>query len=200
MAEPLRLISIAAVMFGISLVPGPAAAYCLAAGLDVRRGFSVAAAAGVTLGKLTHLMVAALGAFWVARLHGGIRAAMLLLAAAFMTLQALRRWQREDDTGWGDAPSDARSRLLQGFAISVLNPQSLATAVAVFPLFLRVEGSIGEVVTLMAAALFGVFAAYMIYEVVAAVAARRLDSRSQGRVVGATYILAALGLAAIAVV
>ena len=71
---------------------------------------------------------------------------------------------------------------------------------AVFPLFLRVEGSIGEVVALMAAALFGVFAAYMIYEVVAAVAARRLDSRSQGRVVGATYILAALGLAAIAVV
>lgn len=200
MSEPLLFISFAAVMFGISLVPGPSAAFCLAAGLDVRSGFSIAAAAGVSLGKLTHLVVAALGAFWVTRLPAEVRGAMLLAAAIYMVVQGLRRWRRSSSTGWGDVSSGSRSRLLQGFAISVLNPQSLASAVAIFPLFLSADASMFDVLSLTIAATVAVFAAYMLYEVVAVIAARRLNPRSQVRVVGATYMLAAAGLAVIALV
>lgn len=200
MLEPLRLVSFAALMFGISLVPGPAAAYCLAAGLDVRSGFSIAAAAGVTMGKLTHLVVAALGAFWITRLHGAVRGAMLLAAAVFMVVQGVRRWRRNEADGWSDHPSGTSSRLLQGFGVSVFNPQSLASAVAVFPLFLSPEATMVDVLSLTLAATVAVFAAYVLYEGVAVLAARRLDARSQVRVVGATYMLAAAGLAVVAVI
>ncbi|NND02629.1 MAG: LysE family transporter [Acidimicrobiia bacterium] len=198
MLEPLRLVSFAALMFGISLVPGPAAAYCLAAGMDLRSGFSVSAAAGVTLGKLAHLVVAAVGAFWVTRLPGAVRVTMLLFAAAFMVVQGLRRWRRGDSHAPSGQSTGGSSRLLQGFAVSVFNPQSLASAVALFPLFLTPDSTAIDVASLTAVATLAVFVAYMLYEIVAAMVARRLDSRSQVRVVGATYMLAAVGLAVIA--
>lgn len=200
MVEPLRLVSFAAVMFGIALVPGASAAYCLAAGLDQRHSFTFAAAAGVTLGKLTHLAVAALGAFWVAQLHAGVRIGMLAAAAAFMLVEGMRRWLGLSVKPTNGASSVSSSAMVQGFAVSIVNPQSLASALAVFPLFVSVETSTLGVVSLLASATIAVFAAYVIYEGVAAMAVRRLTARSQTRVVGATYILAATGLALAAVI
>ena len=194
MPEAVALISFAAGVFGIALVPGPAAAFCLAAGLESRRGLSFAAAGGVALGKAVHLSIALAGAVSVAQLHAGFRAVMLLVAALVMVVQGLRRWRRPaaaDDVRLVIATS---SRLAQGFAISAINPQSLASAIAVVPLFVSESTSTVGALSMLLGGSVAAFAAYVIYEAVAVLAVRRLTWRLQLRLVGATYLVAATGL------
>lgn len=198
MPEPVQLATFVAVMFGTALVPGPAAAYCLAAGLEMRTGMSFAAAGGVALGKLVHLGIASAGAFWVAQLHPGFRTATLGMAAAVMIGQGVRRWW-QPTAGHRPLLAPNSSRLAQGFAISVINPQSLASSVAVLPLFVSSSTPTLVALSLVATGTVAVFAAYLVYEGAAVVAVRHLSARSQTRVVGATYVVAAAGLGLAAV-
>lgn len=200
MPDGVTLISFAVVMFGVALVPGPAAAYCLAAGLELRHGLSFAAAGGVALGKLVHLVVALAGAVSVAHLHSGFRTGMLAVAALFMIVQGARRWRRPEPDRESGPVVRASSRLTQGFGVSVINPQSLASAVAVVPLFVSESTSTLGALSLILGAGLAVFAAYVIYEAAALLAVRRLTDRLQTRLVGATYLLAASGLALAALI
>ena len=202
MPNPVVLASFAAALFAAALIPGPAAAYCIAAGMESRSGVSLLAPLGVALGKLVHLSVAVLGAVWLAGIPSAARIVPLAAAAGFMVVEGVRRWRTAQlatsSITYGPVP---RRRLLwRGFMVSVANPQSLASSVAIVPLFAGAGLSAAGLVAMLAAGTVGVLLAYGSYEVSAALVSRRMGDVALGRLVGATYMAAATGLAVLAAV
>lgn len=202
MLDLVVMASFAAALFAAALVPGPAAAYCVAAGLERRHGLSLWAPAGVALGKLVHLSVAALGAMWLVRLPRVVRFGLLGMAAAYMVVEGLRRWRLADR-----APGAAAARqrpahhvAWRGFLISVANPQSLASSLAILPLFAPAIGSGLAWVMLLVSGAIGVTLSYLLYELLARMVAGRVGDRVMRRMAGATYLLAGGAMAALAVV
>ena len=202
MLDLVVMASFAAALFVAALVPGPAAAYCVAAGLERRHGLSLWAPAGVTLGKLVHLSVAALGAMWLVRLPRVVRFGLLGMAAAYMVVEGLRRWQLADRVLDASTANHrpAHHVAWRGFLISVANPQSLASSLAILPLFAPAIDSGMEWAMLLGAGAFGVALSYLLYELLARMVAGRVGDRALRRMAGATYLLAGGAMAALAVI
>lgn len=190
-------------MFAVSLTPGPAAAFCIAVGLEEHDRSAVWAPVGVSLGKLTHLALAAVGASWINELPSTFRLTVLGTAVIYLMWQGYRHWtQRTALIHHHDSRRGPRAFhiVADGFAVAAANPESLASSVAILPLFVRSETSSGGLAALVAVGTVAVFLAYSLYESIAVTLAHRLTSRSQNRLVGATYLAAAAGLFAIAVI
>ena len=202
MPNPMVLASFTAALFAAALIPGPAAAYCIAAGIDSRSGVSLLAPLGVALGKLVHLSVALLGAVWLAGVPGLVRIVLLVGAALFMVVEGVRRWRTAQPADGSVARgSMPRHKLLwRGFLVSLANPQSLASSIAIVPLFSGFGLSGAGWIAILAAGTAGVLLAYASYEVVAALVSRRMGDVVLGRVAGATYLAAATGLTVLAAV
>jgi len=201
--DPIVFAAFAAVLFALSLTPGPSAAYCIAVGIEDHDRSAVWAPVGVSLGKLVHLVLAALGATWINELPRVLQNSILLLAGLYLLWQGYRHWSQR--VALVDHHSErsgvhAVHVVGDGFLVAVGNPESLASSVAVLPLFVGADTSGAGLAALVTLGTGAVFLAYLLYEAIAVSLARRLSGRSQNRLVGATYIAAAGGLAAIAVV
>ncbi len=201
--EPVAVISFAAVLFVVSLTPGPAAAYCLAVGIEEHGRSALWAPAGVTLGKLVHLGVAAVGAVSLADVAAPIRRGILLAAVFYLLWEGFRHWthrtERSRQIGQRSGPH-AFHIVTDGFLVSVANPESLASSLAIVPLF-AVAGMTGpDWVLLVGAGGVAVMAAYTLYEAIAHFISHRLAATTLNRVVGATYVAAATGLAIVATI
>lgn len=199
MSDLVVMASFAAALFGAALVPGPAAAFCVAAGLERRHGLSLLAPAGVALGKLVHLSVAAVGAMWLSRMPQLVRFGLLATAATYMVVEGLQRWRIADRAGHLNAASrrPAHRLLWKGFVVSVANPQSLASSLIILPLFATADMSGAGWAVLLAVGALTVVVAYSLYELIAVVLSRQLPANALNRFVGATYMAAAAGLAAV---
>lgn len=193
----------AAILFGLSLTPGPAAAFCVAVGLEDHDRNALWAPVGVTLGKLAHLSLAAVGATWINELPAVARNVILLAAGSYLIWQGFRYWSQRialmDHHGERRGPR-ALHVVVDGFLVSVANPESLASAVAVLPLFVDPATTARELSVLIAVGTVAVLGAYVLYESIAVLLAHRLSRRSQNRLVGATYLAAAAGLAVLVLV
>jgi threonine/homoserine/homoserine lactone efflux protein len=198
---PMVAVSLAAVLFVVSLTPGPAAAYCLAIGMEEDDRDAIWAPIGVTLGKVVHLAIAAAGATWINDLPSQVRVGALVVAVGYLALTGVRHWSRQV----GPAPHNAERSgpheihiVIDGFLVSVANPESLASAVAILPLFVTDAMSGSAIAGLVMGGAMAVFAAYLLYEVIARTLAHHFRATTLNRVVGATYMIAATGLAVLA--
>ena len=203
MLEPVSIVSFAAVLFVVSLTPGPAAAYCLAVGIEEHGRSALWAPAGVTLGKMVHLGVAAIGAISLADVATPVRQSVLFVAVAYLLWEAFRHWtqrtERSRQIGRRSGPH-AFHMVADGFLVSVANPESLASSLAILPLFAVAGMSGPEWAVLLGVGAAVVMAAYALYEAIAVFVSHRLAATTLNRIVGATYLAAATGLAIVATV
>jgi len=203
MLEPVAIASFAAVLFLVSLTPGPAAAYCLAVGIEEHGRSALWAPAGVTLGKMAHLAVAAIGAVSLAEVARPIRQTVLFLAVAYLLFEGFRHWTQRTERSRQRAQRSgphAFHIVADGFLVSVANPESLASSLAILPLFVVAGMATVDWIVLLGVGGAAVMAAYVLYEVIAALISRRLAAGTLNRIVGATYLVAAVGLAILATV
>ena len=152
---------------------------------------------GVSLGKLVHLMLAAVGANWINELPATLRNGILLVAGIYLSWQGYRHWSLRASLADHHAErrgSHAFHVVTDGFLVAVANPESLASAVAVLPLFVDANTTRVGLLALVSVGVAAVFVAYLLYESIAVSLAHRLNGDSQNRLVGATYVAAAAGL------
>lgn len=203
MPDPVAILAFAAILFLVSLTPGPSAAYCIAIGMEEHDRSALWAPVGVSLGKLVHLVLAAIGATWINELPAGLRNAILTIAALYLLWQGYRHWSQR--TALSDHSGERRGAhalhvVVDGFLVAVGNPESLASSVAVLPLFVDPNTSGTGLTTLVIAGTAAVLLAYLVYESIAVTLAHRMTGHSQNRLVGATYVAAAAGLVVVVLV
>lgn len=200
MPDLLAVATFATILFVLSLTPGPAAAFCMAIGIEEHGRSAVWAPVGISLGKLVHLILAAAGATWINDLPAMVRNSILLAAGGYLIWQGYRHWAQQIALIHHHG-STRRVRAFHiardGFLVAVANPESLASSVAVLTLFAGPETSRTGLAMLIGFGIGGVVAAYLLWESISVSLAHRLGGRSQNRIVGATYLAAAAGLGVI---
>ncbi|NND02630.1 MAG: LysE family transporter [Acidimicrobiia bacterium] len=203
MPDPIAIGGYAVVLFALSLTPGPSAAYCIAIGIEDHDRSAVWAPVGVSLGKSVHLTLAAVGATWITELPAALRNSIIVVAGLYLVWQGYRHWTQRAalaDHSGERSGSHARHVVVDGFLVAVANPESLASSVAVLPLFVDGDTRAAGLAVLVGVGTLSVLSAYLVYESVAVTLAHRLTGHSQNRIVGATYLAAATGLAVLALV
>ena len=170
MPSPIAVLSLAGLLFVVSLTPGPAAAYCIAVGMEEEGRSAFWAPVGISLGKVVHLAAAAAGAAWINELPTAVRVGVLVLAIGYLVWEGVRHWTHRVGTADHDrqrsGPHDFHI-VLDGFVVSLLNPQSLASSVAILPLFVDGQTSGAAVILLIGVGAAAVAAAYSLYELIA---------------------------------
>lgn len=203
MTDPVTITSFAGLLFVVSLTPGQAAAYCVAVGMEDHDRSALWAPIGVTLGKLVHLMAAALGASWLLNVPEVVKQGVLLVAAAYLLWQGVRHL-RHREAATHERPEGSGSRsfhiVADGFLVSVANPESVASSMAILPLFAPDPASFGAWAALLAAGAVAVLIAYFLYEAIAAVLSRHVHESALNRIVGIVYLVAAVAVSILAFV
>lgn len=196
--------AVAAVLIAI---PGPDWAFAINAGL---RRHIVAAAGGIVLGYLSMTLVVAAGLGLLIATTPAALAVLTVLGALYLVLLGSRTLRHPIDiTGpSGPSTSTARRTVLQGVAVSGLNPKALLIFVALLPQFASTQtpwplpiqlGVLGLVFTLTCGAFYLVLAAAATQLLYAGPAAARTVSRVSGVsmiLLGAALILERLGTGA----
>ncbi len=197
MTDPLAITSFAGLLFVVSLTPGQAAAYCVAVGMEDHDRSALWAPVGVALGKLVHLIAAALGASWLLEVPHAVKQGVLLAAAAYLLWQGVRHLRHRAATTH-ERPEGSGSRsfhiVADGFLVSVANPESMASSLAILPLFAPDPATFGAWAALLAAGAVAVLIAYFFYEAIAAILSRHVHETALNRIVGVVYLLAALAV------
>ena len=161
--------------------PGTGVLYTLAAGLSRGARASVVAAAGCTLGIIPHVLAAVTGL--AALLHTSALAFQLLKYAGvayllWMAWTTLReRGAFAVDTA--AAPRSARTVVLRGVLLNVLNPKLTVFFFAFLPQFVdaRVGGALPQMLLLSAVFMAVTFVVFACYGVFAAALRERVVSR-----------------------
>jgi homoserine/homoserine lactone efflux protein len=199
--EPITVLSLAGLLFVVSLTPGPAAAFCIAIGMEEEDNSALWAPVGVALGKVVHLSAAAAGAAWINEMPTAVRGGVFFVAIGYLLWEGVRHWTHRvtpaDHDRRRSGPHDFHI-VLDGFVVSILNPQSLASAVAILPLFVDGNTSVAGLALFIGVGALAVAAAYAMYELIAVALAHHLQATTLNRVVGATYVAAATSLAVLA--
>lgn len=110
MRDPPTITSFAPLLFAVSLTPGQAAAYCVAVGMEDHDRSALWAPVGVTLGKLIHLIAAALGAYSLPELPDGFKRGLLLAAAVYLLWQGVRHLRHRAEMKANGRPAADRTR------------------------------------------------------------------------------------------
>jgi threonine/homoserine/homoserine lactone efflux protein len=190
-------------LFIVSLTPGQAAAFCVAVGMEDHDRSALWAPVGVTLGKLVHLIAAALGAAWLLDVPEAAKQSLLLAAAGYLLWQGIRHLRhRAASTHHRPEGSGSRSfhTVADGFFVSVANPESVASSLAILPLFAPDPATFGPFAALLTAGAVAVLIAYFFYEAIAAILSRHVHEAALNRIVGIVYLVAALAVVILAFV
>jgi threonine/homoserine/homoserine lactone efflux protein len=158
---------------------------------------------GVTLGKMVHLIAAALGASWLLQVPEVINQGVLLAAAVYLLWQGVRHLRhRAAATHERAEGSGSRSFhiMADGFLVSVANSESMASSLAILPLFAPDPASFSAWAALLAAGSVAVLVAYFFYEAIAAILSRHVHETVLNRIVGVVYLAAAGAVAGLSFV
>jgi threonine/homoserine/homoserine lactone efflux protein len=123
-----------------AITPGPGILYVLARSLRGGRREGVRSAAGTFLGATGHVAAAALGLSALLATSTVVFAAVKFAGAAylvFLGLQAILRRHDGDAAEAGPACRFARSPLLQGVLVELLNPKTTLYFLALLPHFVH---------------------------------------------------------------
>ena len=140
------------------------------------------------------MVAAALGAAWLLQVPEFVNQAVLLTAAAYLLWQGVRHLRHraaalhERAEGSG---SRAFHIMADGFLVSVANPESLASSLAILPLFAPDPTSSRAWAALLAAGAIAVLVAYFLYEAIASILSSRVHETALSRILGIVYLAAA---------
>jgi threonine/homoserine/homoserine lactone efflux protein len=191
------LLTYAAVVLGLFLIPGPAVLLVLARASAGGRRVGIATGMGIATGDLVHTAMATLGLSAVLMTSALAFSLVKYAGAAYLIYLGVRALlERGADLRLGSARLiDAPLAYRQGVLAEMLNPKTALFFLAFLPQFVHPEQ--GSVVLQLAVLGFIFVAMSAIYTAVIAVAAgyvagllarHRGVGRWQGRVIGAIYV------------
>jgi threonine/homoserine/homoserine lactone efflux protein len=153
--EPLWLFVV--LVFGVIVLPGLDMAFVLGSTLTGGRRKGFAAVAGIVAGGICHVMMTALGISVLLKLIPGAFNALLIAGALYIAWIGWSLMRSDGSVGTETTTNLQRSGLAtfrQGVFTSLLNPKAYLFMLAIFPQFLRPQGTIW----LQAAALWSIIA------------------------------------------
>ncbi|MBB6291289.1 MULTISPECIES: LysE family translocator [unclassified Pseudomonas] len=155
----------------VVLIPGTGVIFTVSTGLTAGKRASVFAALGCTAGILPHLLASVLGLS--ALLHTSALAFEVLKYAgvAYLLYLAYVTWRDRSAFAMNDAPTvaTARSLMLRGFLLNILNPKLTIFFLAFLPQFVAPGSTAPAVQMLVLSAVFMAmtFAVFVIYGLLA---------------------------------
>ncbi|MCS4314070.1 threonine/homoserine/homoserine lactone efflux protein [Pseudomonas sp. SJZ103] len=155
----------------VVLIPGTGVIFTVSTGLTAGKRASVFAALGCTAGILPHLLASVLGLS--ALLHTSALAFEVLKYAgvAYLLYLAYATWRDRSAFAMNDAPTvaTARSLMLRGFLLNILNPKLTIFFLAFLPQFVAPGSTAPAVQMLVLSAVFMAmtFAVFVIYGLLA---------------------------------
>jgi threonine/homoserine/homoserine lactone efflux protein len=155
----------------VVLIPGTGVIFTVSTGLTTGKRASVFAALGCTAGILPHLLASVLGLS--ALLHTSALAFEVLKYAgvAYLLYLAYATWRDRSAFAMNDAPTvaTARSLMLRGFLLNILNPKLTIFFLAFLPQFVAPGSTAPAVQMLVLSAVFMAmtFAVFVIYGLLA---------------------------------
>jgi threonine/homoserine/homoserine lactone efflux protein len=179
-------------------VPGPDWAFAIRAGLH---GHVVPAASGIVLGYLAMTIVVAAGVGILVTSAPAALTLLTIVGSLYLVWLGVKTWRHPVPPNNSPAACtrSRRSTLLQGVAVSGLNPKGLLVFVAMLPQFTRPGASWPLPVQMTILGLVFAATCAMVYLVVGACArrllhARRSLSRIASRVAGASMVVIGVAL------
>ncbi|MGR3889934.1 LysE family translocator [Pseudomonas sp. 1152_12] len=155
----------------VVLIPGTGVIFTVSTGLTAGKRASVFAALGCTAGILPHLLASVLGLS--ALLHTSALAfeALKYAGVAYLLYLAYATWRDRSAFTMNDAPTaaTARSLILRGFLLNILNPKLTIFFLAFLPQFVTPGSTAPAVQMLVLSAVFMAmtFAVFVIYGLLA---------------------------------
>jgi len=155
----------------VVLIPGTGVIFTVSTGLTAGKRASVFAALGCTAGILPHLLASVLGLS--ALLHTSALAFEVLKYAgvAYLLYLAYATWRDRSAFAMNEAPAvaTARSLMLRGFLLNILNPKLTIFFLAFLPQFVTPGSTAPAVQMLVLSAVFMAmtFAVFVIYGLLA---------------------------------
>ncbi|OPA90500.1 lysine transporter LysE [Pseudomonas fluorescens] len=155
----------------VVLIPGTGVIYTISTGLTAGKRASVCAALGCTAGIIPHLLASTLGLS--ALLHTSALAfeALKFAGAAYLLFLAYATWRDRSAFAMNDTPvvSSARSLMLRGVLLNILNPKLTLFFLAFLPQFVTPGGTAPAAQMLVLSSVFMAmtFAVFVLYGLLA---------------------------------
>ena len=122
----------------LNLTPGADVAFAMASGVSGGPKAGIAAAFGITLGGLTHMVLAVLGISAALKAVPHAYDIIRYLGAAYLLYLAVKSWNSSSSAGQTGETS-LYSALKRGIVTNILNPKVALFFLAFFPQFIRPE-------------------------------------------------------------
>ena len=204
MIDAAALLTYAAVVLGLFLIPGPAVLLVLARSMSGGRRVGVATGLGIACGDLLHTVMATLGLSAVLMTSALAFSIVKYAGAAYLIFLGIRALiERSEDLHLASSQRiDAPRAFRQAVLTEILNPKTALFFLAFLPQFIHPDN--GSVVTQLAVLGLIFVAMSAVYTSMIALAAGQATSwlsrnrrigRWQGRIVGTIYITLGIRLA-----
>ena len=167
------------------LIPGPTVMMLVGYGLARGRRAALFTMPGVALGNLVSILAALLGVGALLAASAALFTAVKLIGAAYLLYLGIRMWrERPGDLHAEAGPATSGRRMfLHAFAVTALNPKSIAFFLAFLPQFIDHSAPFLPQVAILAVTFMCVSAAFDTTYAIAAGSARELVGRRGWRVV-----------------
>jgi len=119
----------------LNLTPGADFLFISASGISGGPRIGMAAAFGVNIGIILHVLLAAAGVSAVLLAYPASYTAIKYLGAAYLAYLAIQAWRNTGDIGKGHAAPNVRTAIKRGFLTNILNPKTILFIFAFIPQF-----------------------------------------------------------------
>jgi len=123
----------------LNITPGTDVAFSMASGISGGPRAGVAAALGITLGGLTHMMLAVLGISAALLAIPHAYDAIRYIGAAYLFWLAVKTWRAPPELAKAHGATRLSSALKRGYLTNLLNPKVALFVLAFLPQFTRPE-------------------------------------------------------------
>jgi threonine/homoserine/homoserine lactone efflux protein len=117
------------------LTPGADMLFTLASGISGGPRAGMAAAAGISMGVLVHVILAAMGVAVLLLAYPAAYSAIKYVGAAYLAYLAVQSWRAGDDLGAATGNQNIWRAFRRGFLTNILNPKVALFVMAFLPQF-----------------------------------------------------------------
>ncbi len=124
----------------VSVSPGPAVLYIVARTLDQGLAAGLASMAGITVGGIAHVLLAAFGVAAIAAAWPPSLLTLQILGAGYLIWLGVQRIRADRNAGPDIAPEPLAAIFRQGIIVNLTNPKTVLFLLAFLPQFVRADG------------------------------------------------------------
>ncbi len=133
--DPATLLAFVLAGLLLNITPGADFVFVTASGISGGPRMGMAAAVGINLGIVVHVIAAAAGVSAVLLAYPAAYDAVRYIGAAYLLYLAIQAWRNAATLGQGRAAPSARAAIQRGFITNVLNPKTALFIFAFIPQF-----------------------------------------------------------------